>query len=120
MPTAIPGFDMWLTENKGAYAPSHVMALVSSALKVEMRYLRAKEKPQWITDARQIYCFFARYLTQASYNEIGTKIGRLHSSVITAERNIQNKLSVKDERIVDKVATVYQYMLKEHKYGQYV
>lgn len=107
---AIPGFETWLAEHRGAYALTNVMTQVSTALHVDSRHLRAKGKPQWITDARQIYCYFARNLTKASYNEIAIKIGRMHSSVISAERNIKNKLYIQDERITEKIALVYEHM----------
>lgn len=111
---AIPGFDSWLVQSRGSYALSQVMMQVSAALHVETRHLRAKAKPQWITDARQIYCFFARNLTRASYNEIAMKICCMHPSVITAERNIRDKLAVQDEKIVEKINLVYQQFMKDH------
>lgn len=120
---SIPGFDLWLAQNKGNYALSNVMAQVSAALHVEMRHLRAKTKPQWITDARQIYCFFARNLTCASYTEIAMKVCCMHPSVISAERNIRDKLLVQDEKIVEKINMVYQHFINtqpvEHRHQLY-
>lgn len=109
----IPGFEIWLAENKGNYALSNVSTLVCEALHVNMTHLRARAKPQWITDARQIYCYLARNLTNASYTEIAMKICRMHPSVISAEKNIKDKISVQDEKIVEKISIVYQYLKRD-------
>lgn len=106
---ANPDFEMWLVENKGNFALSSVAAVVCEALRVDIKHLRARDKPQWITDARQIYCYMARNLTNASYNEIAMRICRMHPSVISAERNIKDKIAIQDEIIVEKVNIVYSY-----------
>lgn len=110
----ISGFEIWLAENKGNYALSNVASVVCEALRVDISHLRARDKPQWITDARQIYCYMARNLTRASYNEIAMRICRMHPSVISAERNITDKIAIQDEKIVEKVGMVYQYFKQSH------
>jgi len=72
--------------------------LISNIVGVEPYTLSMKTRKREIAEARQLYCYFARKMTNYSLPTIGEPINRHHTTVLFSIDNIRNLKEV-DKRI---------------------
>ena len=72
-----------------------IIKAVAGKLNVKISDIKAHNKNKHLVFARQIAMYLARKLTNASFPDIGQKVGgRDHSTVIYATNKILNKIEV--------------------------
>lgn len=110
-----PQLDLytWCALNRYSFTPEEVLLIVCNALEVPICRIHKKEKPQELVEARQVFCFYARLLTDAGWSGIGKLIGKDHTSCISGNRRVSELLDVKDEIMSQKLTTVHEYLLND-------
>ena len=79
----------------------NILDVVETAFKVD---LRDKRRTRELVDARRVYCYIARKLTNKGYQDIGRLIGKNHATMIHYMRDFDTLL--KHDRQL-KASTIY-------------
>jgi len=83
--------------------PESVLIEICRILDMPPHLIKSDLRILKCTIPRQLYCYFARKLTNATYQEIGDVINRIHSTVLHSCKKIEKNLEIYD------VQTVYYY-----------
>jgi chromosomal replication initiator protein len=91
-----------------------VVRAVSSQMNIKITEIRSNKKNKNIVDARQVAMFLAREMTDASFTEIGEKIGgRDHSTVIYSYNKINSQLKV-DRKLIEVIEKIKNIILNKN------
>jgi len=91
-----------------------ITKVVCTQLGVKLQDVKSNKKNKNIAEARQIAMFLAREMTNASFPDIGEKIGgRDHSTVIYSFNKIQKKLST-DKQLTVAVEKMKKIIIKNN------
>ena len=80
----------------GIPTPMSICAAVCDVYGVNQNQLTTKDRHKTIAEARQVAMFFMRQVLRLSYPEIGRRMYRDHTSVISGFRSITRKRDTDD------------------------
>ena len=87
--------------------PEKVLSMICTALEIEPELIKSNCRKLECIIPRQLYCYFARMMTVASFEEIGKVINKSHSNVLQACRKVKNNIEAKDK------VTIYYFEIIE-------
>ena len=102
---------------KGNFSRQEILEALCRGLKVTKEQLTSRSKPQWLTEARQIYFFFCVTICTDHLIEYALEIGcPFHTSVLYGHKNISEKLDINDEQITEKVLLTLKELIGNNLY----
>jgi len=91
-----------------------ITKVVCSQLNVKLPEIKSNKKNKNIVEARQVAMFLAREMTNASFPDIGEKIGgRDHSTVIYSFNKIKKKLQ-SDKLLIEMVEKIRNIIIRNN------
>lgn len=91
-----------------------ILKVVCSQCNIKISEIKSTKKNKNISEARQLSMFLAREMTNASFPEIGEKIGgRDHSTVIYSCRKMKENLE-KDRKLNETIEQIKDKILNSH------
>ncbi len=105
---------MLKTQRKGEITMDEIIKTVASRFGVKIADLKARNKNKNIVQARQIIMYLSRKLTNASFPDIGQKLGgRDHSTIIYANNKIKTALE-QDDRLRNQIQEMENLLQEGH------
>ncbi len=99
------------------FTKEEVLESVCQALHITRDKMLLRGKPQWLTEARQIYFFFCNETCDETLIAYSLEVNCIsHTSVLHGWQNITDKLEIGDDIITEKVTLVYKNLLGQKIY----
>ena len=85
-----------------------IMNKICKKFNIEEKILKAKTRNREIIIPRQLFCYFANKRTNCTLIEIGNRISKDHSTVISSINRINNMLQTKDQLYTSYINQYYE------------